>query len=1173
MKIAGVEFPRPFLNALRNSELAVFAGAGVSMGPPAGLPDFSRLAIQIAEGTGKSRADSETEDQFLGRLYDHGTKVNELAAEILQRNAPEPTALHLNLLRLFQEPGEVRVVTTNFDELFEKAALDYFNPQPSSFQAPALPLGSRFQGIVHLHGSVKVPAEMVLTHRDFGSAYLTESDGWARRFLIDLFAKYTTLFVGYSHSDSIMTYLTPSLPPEDNQKRFALVGEKNDDIDHWRRMGIEPVTFPQADSHDFQKLEEAVASLANFRRRRVLDWKSEIDKIASGEPPIMEDEAASTIDHALTELELTRFFVKAATSPEWIDWLDRRGHLDPLFADEDLDERNSILSHWIASQFVDEHSDALFQVISRQGGKLNAHLWDRLAWKLGTDDSSKLTKRIVSRWVHFLASCVPPHPEKLWLTGLARTCAKVGAYKNLLQMYDMIMAPRHQVRPASEWGAAGNRPHSIRKLWDECLEPNLSSIGHSLLERTTNILEERYSAKTAWEEDDETWDADNYRRSAIEPHEQDRIPYNIDAVIDVARNCLKWLATNDQAAIGAWCDRFAKVEAPLLRRLAIHATAARNDLTADEKIEWLVDRCDVNEYAAHHEIFHAAYLAYPKATPSKRMALVQAIHKYQAPESDRYDSDELFAHHLFIWFYWLQEADPGCRIIKKELDAISEQHPRFVQPEHPDFTHWSQVSQVTSPWTANDLLMRPAGEWLPELLIYQPTDEQRYLGNDRRAMLRAVYDAAQNNSSWGLDLADALAEGQRWESDIWYHIITAWANGELDQDCVERVLSHLSTKELHPLHPREIANVLSSLARNPAMAETKELLQAAHLIAADLSPHASASEIPSHTSSVGGVPQYVTWLDKAINHACGKLAQFWTFSIDLWRNQQKVAPASLTAEYREALDAIIQEEGIPGKFGRTVLASHFHFFLAVDERWTLDNLLPLFDSKHDDFQCAWDGFLTWGRISPTIAELMHEKFIAAIPRVVKEFDEHMSARFMQFYTTGLGWLIRGANEDWIIEFFKNANLKAKSQFAFEIEHHLRGLDETGQQEWWNTWLKNYWDNRLKGIPSQLDDEEIAKMLDWVRHLPGVFPEAVEIATRMKPVTLSRSSVLYDISECGLVERYPNELAKFFVHLGKSDTQPWFWHGTWEAIDKLLEYGLQPDLDKGIREIIAKHRLN
>ena len=55
---------------------------------------------------------------------------------------------------------------------------------------------------------------MVLTAKDFGRAYLTESGGWARRFLVDLFANYTVLFVGYSHSDAIMTYLTPSLPPD-----------------------------------------------------------------------------------------------------------------------------------------------------------------------------------------------------------------------------------------------------------------------------------------------------------------------------------------------------------------------------------------------------------------------------------------------------------------------------------------------------------------------------------------------------------------------------------------------------------------------------------------------------------------------------------------------------------------------------------------------------------------------------------------------------------------------------------------------------------------------------------------------------------------------------------------------------------------------------------------------
>ena len=209
MKIAGVNFPEPLLNALRDGRLVIFAGAGVSMGPPADLPGFRQLAQQVAEGTGQSIGTSETEDRFLGRLEDGGIDVHRRAVQFLQQHDPEPTELHRDLLRLYTRTEDVQIVTTNFDPLFEQAMGNLFNPVPRVFQAPALPLGGSFHGIVHVHGSLNEPAEMVLTHRDFGKAYLTEADGWARRFLVDLFANQTVLFVGYSHNDTIMTYLTP----------------------------------------------------------------------------------------------------------------------------------------------------------------------------------------------------------------------------------------------------------------------------------------------------------------------------------------------------------------------------------------------------------------------------------------------------------------------------------------------------------------------------------------------------------------------------------------------------------------------------------------------------------------------------------------------------------------------------------------------------------------------------------------------------------------------------------------------------------------------------------------------------------------------------------------------------------------------------------------------------
>lgn len=185
MKIKGIDFPTQIINALRDDKLVVFAGAGVSMGDPANLPSFKDLAVAIAQDTGKTLQDHEPEDQFLGRLDQVGTNVRARAKQELSRDNPQPTELHRDLLRLYATRGSPRIVTTNFDLLFETAAKGVFKSEPESFKAPALPLGRECNGIVHVHGTLDRPNGMVLTDKDFGRAYLT--DGWALSFLVELF--------------------------------------------------------------------------------------------------------------------------------------------------------------------------------------------------------------------------------------------------------------------------------------------------------------------------------------------------------------------------------------------------------------------------------------------------------------------------------------------------------------------------------------------------------------------------------------------------------------------------------------------------------------------------------------------------------------------------------------------------------------------------------------------------------------------------------------------------------------------------------------------------------------------------------------------------------------------------------------------------------------------------
>lgn len=165
-KLGPIEFDESILDALRDDRLVVFAGAGVSMGPPSNLASFWKLTCDIAQGTGLDP--SEPLDRFLGQLHHRNVAVHDRAVQLLSPEGSAPNALHHDLLRLFRTSDYVRLVTTNFDLHFETAASALFGRVPDIYRAPALPLGYDFSGIVHVHGSLPRARELVLTDTDYG---------------------------------------------------------------------------------------------------------------------------------------------------------------------------------------------------------------------------------------------------------------------------------------------------------------------------------------------------------------------------------------------------------------------------------------------------------------------------------------------------------------------------------------------------------------------------------------------------------------------------------------------------------------------------------------------------------------------------------------------------------------------------------------------------------------------------------------------------------------------------------------------------------------------------------------------------------------------------------------------------------------------------------------------
>ncbi len=741
MKFGSVDIPNSLLDDLHNNKVVLFAGAGVSKGEPARLPGFESLTNKIARGTGETKRKSENFEQFLGRLHDRDVRVHNLAKAELSREDLKPTPLHKNLLRLYRRDQSIRLVTTNFDLLFEQAAKEMFGKTPEVFHAPMLPYGHQLNGIIHIHGSISYPDQMVLTDRDFGRAYLREAS--TTRFLLDLYDKYTFLFVGYSHRDTVMNYLVRSLPPKAYSSHYALVADSEDaDRQHWGSLEIEMIPYPQQNS-DHSELHKAISKLANHVQRGMVGWHREISAIASRPPHELNEEEGGIIAHALEDETKTRFFTRSASPPEWIEWLDEHRHLARLFGNVQLRESDKILSRWLAS-FVFEHAHSLFLLISKHNTRIHPTFWNHIAQTIGIDNESSPDPTILSRWVSLLLSTAPEEGETSsgsyvftcdCLASIAQRCISHQMINELLLLFSAMIQSRFLIienpylpSDVVERDLQINVElplvcdyDELRGLWEDGLRPNLSTkVAMALLERAIWSLENQYFFQHTWGRATRSQEHASLRRAAIEWHEQNVGGHDIDVVIDAARDCLEWLATHKPEVSAQWCSRLVVSDAPLLRRLAVHSLSKRKDLNSEEKLPWLLEHTDLHDYAIHHEVYQAVYRAYPEAGADCRRTLIETVRSYRFPHAEHPDNRELTASEHFNWFHWLHNACPDCPFAQQAMDEVLAEYPHFESRTHPDSTSWIQPGYedpgIPSVLTPEALLANRPADLLDELL-------------------------------------------------------------------------------------------------------------------------------------------------------------------------------------------------------------------------------------------------------------------------------------------------------------------------------------------------------------------------------------------------------------------------------------------------------------------------
>ncbi len=259
------------------------------------------------------------------------------------------TATHAALLALARSRnGQTRLVTTNFDRLFEEV-IQRDGIRANVLHAPLLPVPkNRWDGLVYLHGllaptpNARDLDRLVLSSGDFGLAYLTER--WAARFVSELFRNYTVCFVGYSINDPVLRYMMDALaadrllgesPPEMFAFGSHAKGKEEVQEAEWCAKNVTPILYREHHHHLY--LHRTLHAWASTYRDGVGGKEQIIVQYANSQPQhsTKEEDFVGRVLWALSDksgLPALRF--ADVVPPPPFGWIE--SFVEPRFGHDDL---------------------------------------------------------------------------------------------------------------------------------------------------------------------------------------------------------------------------------------------------------------------------------------------------------------------------------------------------------------------------------------------------------------------------------------------------------------------------------------------------------------------------------------------------------------------------------------------------------------------------------------------------------------------------------------------------------------------------------------------------------------------------------------------------------------------------------------------------------------------
>lgn len=1119
MRFGPLNIPDVILEQNEGNKLVIFAGAGVSMAPPSNLPNFDDLTQRIAGTVFKRDPKSETFDQFLGRVERNGVNVHQRCHQIISSPQSAPSDLHRSLLKCFHRKEHIKIVTTNFDNHFTNAFNQVFSSTVDEFFAPALPLASDFTGIVYLHGSIRRPEKtLVLTDADFGRAYITSA--WAARFLIELFASHTVLFVGYSHSDSIVSYLARGIPLDSPNRRFAITDETV--VEKWHTLGITPITYATG-VHS-----ELACGLDLWQAHNCMSftgYEAKIKGIVEFEPskdPAIDD----YLMFCFERLSYLQYFCRYAKLSSWLEWVNEKGHFSRIASLTHSDNpSDGMLASWMATVLL-ENERLSVELFSGIKWNIGSFLWHFLVQKLSFS-RKVFTQAKWAIWIDIIQRTRPAGVEWITFDGLLRACDTQLDADSLISLFSSVT--RIEVIPRKSFFDDDSvifelKPRISRSHFESVWRSNIRPLVETRW-KDFMLISERHLATVCTKTksfgvSSRSLFSDllSSGRSAIEPHEQDQEWPDIqDLHIDILRDCLDRLCESDKQAFDSKINDYVIGQSPVFQRLAINAIRVRGDWSALQKLSWVMEKGFLFEYK--HETFTLIGDIFTRLTIDDRQALVNKFLKYEARYRDLLDLKTI-EYEKYNFLTHLSKVDPQCQLIRTNLELIQRENSEFVPRDYPDLDRVISGGSVSyeSPIKFEELLVCDLSQKIDWMIAFKG---ERWQGPSSEGLRSSIAQAVSQDFAWSLRFAEALALRQVWTHGLWQGLFDGWTTSSFDERRLLDILEFLkSVPQLINKHP-SIVYFLSHILSGHYEKVNHHII------------NSIVSLIPALAKNIqvenSGNTTVDDWLNEAINSDAGMLAECAVKLIDA-EMRIEGSENAIPDWFKSLFEESVSGSSYNSSCSACIFGRYWYFLMAHDEQWTRRTLGHLLsETNTEKYLALWHGVLWVGIYEKWVSELLpHYETLASNLTRLSELIADKLLKHIAVMSLHLKW--NPLNDEWLYRFLQKLNSLQRRRFLERIGLQIESMKPIDRENKWNEWLAQFISDRVSGLPITITDSEIEVFCEWATILPS---HAAEIVARLKisgvDPTLD-SMTLHRIFESSLCEQHPDIAIELVTYL-------------------------------------------